>query len=296
MRTKLQTGMTILFSALLMLLGITILPADAAEVRIYDEGNRLSGAELTECETYLRQASEDTGMNIVVILGVGARSDLTIESTCKAAYTELFGVKADGLSYYIDLKGASPYDYIATFGRGSFYYTPENPDRIYAMEDQVAPSLRPVGSENVVEAVQKFSELVKYYYQQGVPEYYYLYDTETRMYYHLEDGEMVATNTKPFRNPAVMIVTAGGFLLFGLLLACGVYAGVKQRYQFKSELSPTTYVNRKNVNYREQYDRFTHANTTRVVIQSSSSSGGGGGFSGGGGHISGGIGGGGYHR
>ena len=284
-----------LLSVLLMLLGLTHLPARAAEVRLYDEGNRLSPSELTECESRLQQASDHTGMNIVLILGTTYRADLTIETSCKAAYSEIYGIKTDGVSYYIDLKGYSPYDYLATFGRGNFYYTNGSPDRVYTIEDSVAPCLRPVGSENVYEAVMKFSELLEYYYDEGVPEHYYVYDDVDRMFYHMEGNEMIATNTKPYRDPAVMIGVTAVFLVLGLFVAGAVFVGVKQQYKFKYELSPTTYVNRRNIDYREQYDNFTHTSTSRAVISSGSRGGGGGGHSGGG-HMSGGVGGGGYHR
>jgi uncharacterized membrane protein YgcG len=295
MRTKLRKYTILLVTALLMLLGLTALPAGAADIKLYDEGRRLSPSELTECEDRLRQASDYTNMNIAVILGAGDRSDLTIETTCKTAYSELFGVRTDGISYYIDLKGYSPYDYIATFGRGQFYYTDGSPDRVYSIEEQVAPSLRPVGSENVYEAVMKFCELAEYYYDAGVPEYYCVYDDQDRMYYYMDGDEMRSSSTKPFRDPSVMFGVTAVFLVLGTLIAVFVYAGVKHAYKFKYELSPTTYVNRKNVAYREQYDNFTHTSTSRVAI-SSDSRGGGGSHSGGMGHSSGGIGGGGYHR
>ena len=79
----------------------------------------------------------------------------------------------------------------------------------------------------------------------------------------------------------------------GLFVAGIVFLVVKIRYKFKSSLSATTYVNRKNVTYREQYDKFVRTSTSRVRIESSSSGGSGGG---GGGYSSGGHGGGGYHR
>ena len=285
-----------LLAGVLMLLGLTVLPAGAAEIRLYDEGKRLSKSETAECETRLKQASDHTDMNIVLILGTADRADLTIESSCKAAYSELYGVRTDGVSYYIDLKGESPYDYLATFGRGRFYFTNGDPDRVYAIEDRVAPSLRPVGSENVYEAVMKFCELLEYYYDEGVPENYYVYDDVDRMYYHMEGSEVIATNTKPYRDYGVLLCVTALSTLVGLFIAGAVFIGIKQQYKFKYELSPTTYVNRKNVDYREQYDNFTHTSTSRVAIDSGSRGGGHSGGGGGGGHSSGGIGGGGYHR
>ena len=113
----------------------------------------------------------------------------------------------------------------------------------------------------------------------------------------MEGNEMVATNTKPYRDPGLILGVTAVFLVIGLFAAGIVFVSVKQQYKFKYELSPTTYVNRKNVDYREQYDNFTHTSTSRTVISSGSRGGvGGGGSHHGGGHMSGGIGGGGYHR
>ena len=294
MRATMQKYIVMLLSAVLMLLGMTLLPAGAAEIRLYDEGSKLSPSEVTEIEARLRQASENTGMNIGVIIGVQNRSDLTIEATAKASYTELFGARTNGLVYYMDLKGYNPYDYIATSGLGQFYYTNGAPDRVSEMYDQLDDYLYPIGSENVYDAILRFAELVEYYYDKGVPEYYCVYDDQDRMYYHVSDGHLVATNTKPFRNPAIIVLFASIGAVIGLLAALCTFAAVKGAYKFKYELSPTTYTNKKNVEYREQYDNFTHTSTSRVHIESSGSRSGGGHSSIG--HSSGGFGGGGHHR
>ena len=296
MRKHLQNIVVLLFSALLMLTGMLLLPAGAAEARLFDEGDRLTAAEFGECEARLKQASDATGMNIAVILGVKDRSDLTIETTCTETYTELFGARTDGLVYYMDLKGSNPYDYIATSGLGQFYYTNNrHSDRVAEFYDRLDDYLYPVGSENVPGAVQQFAELTELFYQEGIPEHYYVYDDADRMYYHVEDGKLVATATKPYR--AVGAILSNMFIGFviGILAALLTFASVKAQYKFKSELSPTTYVNRKNVDYVQQYDNFTHTSTSRVHIQSSSSGGRSGGHSGGG-HSHGGFGGGGHHR
>ena len=148
MRKHLRNIGVILFSALLMLTGMLLLPAGAAEVRLYDEGERLSAAEFSACEARLKQASDVTGMNIAVILGVKDRSDLTIETTATETYKELFGARTDGLIYYMDLKGSHPYDYIATSGLGQFYYTNDRQsDRIAEFYDQLDVYLYPGSPE-----------------------------------------------------------------------------------------------------------------------------------------------------
>ncbi len=297
MRTKLRNYVILLFTALLMLLGLNALPAGAASIKLYDEGKRLSEEEFRACEARIQEAADYTRLNVAVILGTGYRTDLTIESTCKATYTELFGARTDGLIYYMDLKGYSSYDYIATSGRAQFYYTNNSPDRISEMYSQIDPFLYPVGNEDVSGAVMKFCDELEYYYKQGVPEYYCVYDKEDGMYYRLEGDELIPSVTKPYRDTGVIVGAVFVSLLIGLFVAGAVYVGVKQAYQFKYELSPTTYVNRKNVEYREQYDNFTHTSTSRVHIDSGGSGrSGGGSHSHGVGHSSGGFGGGGHHR
>lgn len=286
--------LTTALSAAAMLLTLAILPASAAEVKLYDEGGRLSPSEFTECQQRLQQASDYTGMNIGVVLGVQDRSDLTIESVCKSTYLELFGANSDGLFYYMDLKGSEPYDYIATRGKGQFYYTnASSNNRVESMYDSLDDFLYPVGSENAYGAVMEFAELVEYYYDAGVPEQYFVYDDVDRMYYHMEGDEVIATVGKPYHEWLMIPVMAFFGALAGLLPALITFLVVKSRYKFKYALSPTTYVNKKNVDYHEQFDNFVRTSTSKVRIESSSGGGSGGG---GGGFSSGGFGGGGHHR
>lgn len=297
MRKTILKAAIVLLTVLLMLPCTALLPAGAAEIRLYDEGKRLSAEEIAECESRLKQAADYTGMNIVVILGTQARADLTIETLTEATYKEIYGVRSNGLCYYMDLKGYSPCDHISTFGTGNFYYTNGSPDRISAMFETLDTYMYPVGMESVYDAVMRFAELTEQYYDKGVPEYYCVYDDEERMYYHMENGELVATVGKPFRNPAIIFMFGAIGLVGGLMISLFTYFGVRSAYKFKFELSPTTYVNQKNVDYREQYDNFTHTSTSRVRIESSGSRGGGGGGSHSGmGHMSGGVGGGSHHR
>lgn len=285
----------VLLTAVIMLLGIPAMTVSAAQIKLYDEGGRLTSEQFAECEKRIRQASDKTGMNIAVVLGVQNRSDTAIEVLADTSYDELFGKKTDGLLYYMDLKGNAPYDYISTSGMGQMYYTnADNNNRVYDMLKEISTYLYPVGSEDVYGGVMKFCELTEYYYEQGVPDRYYVYDDQYHEYYHAENGELITTRNKPYYDWYMIPFMAVFGGVTGLFVAGIVFLVVKIRYKFKSSLSPTTYVNRKNVTYREQYDKFVRTSTSRVRIESSSSGGGGGG--GGGGYSSGGHGGGGYHR
>ena len=284
----------VLLTGLGMLLGCTM-HASAAEVRIYDEGSRLSSSDYRECEQRLQEVSDYTGMNIGVVLGTQSRTDLTIESVAKNSYTEFFGARTDGVMYYMDLKGYQAYDYIATSGMGQFYYTdaPAN-NRIDMIFSTLDDYLLPAGSENVPGALMAFADELEKYYDEGVPNRYYVYDDEDQKFYYLKNGEITSSLTKPYISwfPIFLGFLGGGFA--GVIAALIMFLVVKMRYRFKYALSPTTYVNRKDIRYNHQYDHFVRTYTTKTRIESSSGGGGGGG--GGGGHSSGGFGGGGHHR
>lgn len=263
---------------------------------LYDEGGWLDSEEYNTCLSYLQNAADTTGMNVAMVLGSQSRSEYTIESLADASYDELFGPGTDGLLYYMDLSGAdSPYDYISTCGMGQMYYTNDSTyDRINAIFDVVFPYLTPAGSEDVPGAVEAFADEVIYYYEQGIPDRYYVYDDVYDEYYYVEDGQLQTSATKPYISVEGLLALTAGGLLVGLIAALITFFGVKMHYRFKSALTPTAYVNRKNLVFHHQYDRFVREYTTRTKIESSSGGGRSGG--GGGGRSSGGHGGGGRHR
>lgn len=271
------------------------LSVSAAEAILWEERTYLTEEEHDECLDALQAAADRTGMNVAVILGSKHRSDSATETLTKNTYLELFGEHSDGLIYYVDLDGIEPYDYIATRGMGQFYYTNSNDyDRISAMFSTLNNYLYPVGSEDVEGLLYEFASLVEYYYDAGVPdERYYVYDDVWNCYLYLEDGEILRSARKPYIDWDHVIFMGLCGAGIGLVIAAITYFGVKSRYKFKSSLSPTAYVNRKNVIYHQQYDNYIRTYTRKVKIESSSGGGGGGG---GGGFSSGGFGGGGNHR
>ncbi len=284
---------TILLTGMAMLLGCT-LHASAANVRIYDEANRLPEDDYNTCLAYLQDASDQTGMNIAVVLGKQVRSEYAIKSLADATYDEMFGKNTDGLLYYMDLSGVEhPYDYISTSGMGQFYYSDGDMDnRIDQIFDDVFPYL-PAGSENVVKAIEVLSEDVVYFYEIGITDNYYVYDDVYEQYFYVEDGQMQASNHRPYVDLAAILTMGVGGFFIGLIIAVIVFFCVQSHYKFKASLSPMTYVNRKTLTFNRQTDDFVRTYTTRVRIQSSS---GGGSRGGGGGRSSGGHGGGGRHR
>lgn len=270
-------------------------PSVPGNVLLYDEGGRLDADEYKACLGYLQDAANQTGMNVGMVLGSQVRSEYSIESIAVESYDQYFGYD-DGLLYYMDLSGASePYDYISTTGMGQFYYSNgDMANRIDAIFDDVFPYLYPKGAEDVVGAVEAFADDVVYYYNLGIPDNYYVYDDVYDEYFYVEDGEIYSSYNVPYIDWGRVVMMAFGGLIFGAIVGIIVFFGVKAHYKFKVSLSPTAYVNRKNLVFHNQYDRFIRTYTTKTKIESSS--GGGGSRGGGGGRSSGGRGGGGRHR
>lgn len=283
--------MTVFFT---MLFGC-VLPAHGADAVLYDEKGVLSEEEYEQCYARIRAVSEETGLNVGVLLGGDARSDSVIETLADTYYDECFGAHTDGLLYYMDLSAqSSPYDYISTSGMGQFYFTNGGmSNRIDDMFSDLKPYLYPIGSEDVVGALDKFSSLVVYYREMGVPSGYYVYDDVYECYFVAENGEVVRRSTRPANLTGGIIGGFWGFL-FGTIIAVVFFLITINRYRFKTSLEPTAYANKKDLQIHHQYDNFVRTHTTRTRIETSS--GGSGGGSGGGGHSSGGHGGGGSHR
>ncbi|HAJ97349.1 MAG TPA: hypothetical protein DCO72_06405 [Ruminococcus sp.] len=273
------------------------LNASAGEVRIFDEGKRLTSEQFRECESALQKASDETGFDIAVVCGTEELSDIAIESFCDKSCIELFGEKSDSILYYMDLKGYEPCDHITTRGMAQFYITNSNnsSNRLNSIFDALDSYLYPVGSEDVHGAILEFADEVKYWYDAGIPDRYWVYDDQYHKYMHVENGKIVWTSENPYPDNGVVVRfgVIGGII--SLLLALLFQAVVKSRYQFNYALSPTSYVNKKSLNYHVQYDKFVRTTTTKTRLSDDDCGGGGGGYSGGG-HSSGGSGGGSHHR
>lgn len=286
-------------SVLCMMLCFSAVPASAGEIQIYDEGNRLKTEEFTQVAERLNEASENIHMNVIAILGSEYRSDATIESMTDSVYDQLYGNKTDGICIYIDLSStAHPYDYISTSGLAQFYYTnSEQSNRIDSMLYSVEKYLYPIGSEDAVGALEEFANQLEDYYEIGIPDRYWVYDDLYHEYYHVENGQIITTSSKPYINMENVVMGGIIGLVIGLCISAIVRASVKSKYKFMYTISPTTYLNKKTVHYIEQSDRFIRERTTRTHVSSSSGGrSGGGSHHSGGGHSHGGHGGGGHHR
>ena len=286
-------------SVLFMILHFCMLPASAVEIQIYDEGKRLSSEKFVEVAERLNEAAENINMNVVAILGSEYRSETTIESMTDSVYDQLYGNKTDGICIYIDLSPVQhPYDYISTSGLAQFYYTnSEQSNRIDSMLYSVEKYLYPIGSEDVSGALKEFANQLEDYYEIGIPDRYWVYDDLYHEYYHVENGQVITTSSKPYINMGNVVMGGIIGLIIGLCAAAITSASIKAKYKFMYQISPTTYLNKKTVHYIEQSDRFIRERTTRTHVSSSSGGkSGGGSHHSGGGHSHGGHGGGGHHR
>jgi len=287
-----------LMTIIWMVLTCSAVSACAGEIQIFDEGSRLSEDAFSTAYDRLQEAADNTNMNVAVILGNEARSEITIESMTDSTYDQLYGNKTDGICLYIDLSGvAHPYDYISTSGMGQFYYTnSSDSDRIGQIHYAIDKYLYPVGREDVEGALLCFADQLENYYEIGIPNHYWVYDDVSHEYYHVEDGKIIPTATKPYVNTGNLIMGGIIGLIIGLTAAGITRGAVKAKYRFIYELSPTNYLNKKTVRYTEQSDRFIRERTTKTHVSQSSGSRSGGSHHSSGGHSHGGHGGGGHHR
>ncbi len=288
-------------TALFMMLQFCGIPASAAGMQIYDQGNRLKTDEFVEVAERLQEAADHINMNVVAILGNEKHSDTMIESMTDSTYDQLYGPKTDGICLYLDLSGAEhPYDYISTSGLAQFYYTNSSSNnRIEQMHYAIDKHLYPVGSEDAYHALLEFADQLENYYEIGIPDHYYIYDDVYHEYYHVENGKIITTSSKPYIDWGGVILGGMGGFIFGIIAAAITYAVIKSKYRFIYQISPTTYLNKKTVHYTQQTDRFIRERTTKTHVTSDTGGRSGGGSShhhSGGGHSHGGHGGGGHHR
>lgn len=268
-------------------------------MQLFDEGSYLSTDEFVTVAERLQQAADHTDMNVVIILGSDStRSDITIESMTDSTYDQLYGNKTDGICLYMDLSGKEhPYDYISTSGMAQFYYTNSNENnRIEQIHYAIDKYLYPIGREDVQGALLSFADQLENYYEIGIPDRYWIYDDVYHEYYHIENGEIIATSYKPYIDRSNLVLGGIFGLIIGLIISGITSSVIRAKYKFIYELSPTNYLNRKTVRYTEQSDRFIRERTTKTHVSSDSGSRGGGGHHSSGGHSHGGHGGGGHHR
>lgn len=303
---KLFWKITGIMLSLGILSAAAVLPASAKTedqtdtVYLCDEGDWLTESQFSDVMEDLKDAADETGMNIGVWLGSTPMGESQTIAFCDDTYDMLYGINTDGVFLYLDLSGESDlFDYISTSGKGQFYYTNSSKyDRISDIFSDMNPYLTR-GNEDVPQAVYEFCFNLKSYAEQGAPsDTYYTYDSGTGTYLIMEDGVVKEVSELPEEYTAVaswgMIILVS--VLIGLTAGIISFVIIRRRYRFKNPGSMQHYLEKGNVRYSVRTDRFLRKYLTRTKIESSSSGGGGGGgsshhSSGGGSH-----GGGGNHR
>lgn len=272
--------------------GITLpaaaLTEDASDnAYLCDEANSLLDTEFEEAMTDIQETADYIHMNVAVYiggvpLGYGESSTITF---CDDHYDDRFGINTDGVFLYIDMSGESDlFDYLSTSGTGQFYYTnAEDNNRVNKIISEVEDEL-PRGAEDVPEAIWTFCHYLRYYYDEGVPENYYIYNSSTGQYSYYEGNQIHEVNSyddlpsdytaSASWGAIILAAIVTGILTFGISLAV-----IHRSYRFKTAGSMRNYLERGKIRTTLQTDRFLRQYRTRTRISSDSSGGGGGGGS-----------------
>ena len=267
--------------------------------RFYDAERVLDTQTAAELSSLIQQTSSEIDMYAAVVIldqSLPNETDEEAEYNAHIRYNDLFnpkdGVDTDGALLWINL--STRYTYIATSGRGMFYYyNGSEDDRSGEMVENSYPYLR---RGDYAGAVKQFCSDLKKNYKAGYPTQAYNTHRDTGKVYYIRNGEIVIADKLPWyygvRWFLVLLVSGIIGLLTGLIsMLC-----IKSSYKLKKSLSATNYVSQKETVYYQRDDIFLRTHTSKTHISSDSGRSGGGGGGGGsigsfGGHSGGGSGG-----
>lgn len=288
-RTKFLKWMTAVIAAVCCLL-LPVLPASALRkyedskmnCQLYDPEGLFSPEDQEILSDLIREASDETDMYVAVQVVVNAEGDvLSDDEVMKIAddrYDELFNVQygeeSDGLLLMIYMP--SHYLYISTCGTGQLYYAYSPEDRISDMIEHMTDRMR---NEEYSGAVTTFCTDVMHYYEKGIPNRTYSYDSKLDMYYWQENGELVSGEKLPLHIRVNLKVLTAVSVLVGMIAAFITMLIVESSYQMEKSLNPSNYISGKDTNFYQQDDVFIREHTTKTHIDSDRSGGGGGGNS-----------------
>ena len=252
--------------------------------RLYDPENVISSFDVPELNSLITQTSSDIDMYVAVEILQDQNPNETEEEAeynAHIRYNELFnprdGVDTDGALLWLNL--ATQYMYIATSGKGNFYYyNGSEDDRVQEMNDRMKPYLR---SDDYAGAVRSFcNDLVKYY-QKGLPSQAYATHRDTGKVYYIQNGQIVIADKLPWNysvNWPVVLSVSG---IIGAIAGLISLLVIKSSYKLKKSLSATSYVSQRDTQYYQHDDIFlrTHTSKTHISSDSGRSGGGGGGGS-----------------
>lgn len=266
--------------------------------RLYDAEHALDSFDTPELNSLITQTSSDIDMYVAVEILKDKRpneSDDQAEYNAHIRYNELFnpqdGVDTDGALLYINL--ATRYLFIATSGRGMFYYyNGSEENRSAQMVDNI---IRYMKAENYAGAIQQFCSDLKMYYKKGLPSQGYNKHRDTGKVYYIQNGQIVIADKLPWYYGVNWPVVLGVSGIIGAIAGLISLLVIRSSYKLKKSLSATSYVSQRDTQYYQHDDIFlrTHTSKTHISSDSGRSGGGGGGGSIGsfGGHSGGGSGG-----
>lgn len=129
--------------------------------------------------------------------------DDTVREQAIADFTEQFPDATDGVFLYLDLTEPEPgqtynsHDYFLTYGAAQLYYT-NAPDynRIAEIFAQVNAACE-LEQATTLRRVELFCTALEETYQEGIPDGYYVQDSDTGQYLYESDGEIGWHDTLP---------------------------------------------------------------------------------------------------
>lgn len=258
--------------------------------------------ELERANEVVLDTAEDLNIYICIELGDTYYGDERVTDYCNDTYDETFGDDTNGVYYYIDLAGNyDAVDHISTSGRPCLIYTDyENDgtdnrvDEIFSSLDYYLPSSgEPIYSDDILNAIVHFCQLLKEYDEKGPKLLSYSYDSADDNYLYIWNDELILSEHKPLfvmlKFLPVGIIVGGIITIISILI-------ITSSYKFKKSYAASSYVSKNKTVFKIKTDDFMREYTTKVKIESSSGGSGGhhggGGSHGGGGHHGGGS----HHR
>lgn len=257
---KVIKGLSGFLIALLIFSLFPTVPQASAAGRygIFDLADKLSDADEQLLLPRAKTATQQTGMNICVVIIDNLRGK-TYTEYADDFYDDEYGINTDGILLLINLD--TGYDWISTSGEAMKYYSDA---RIDSMFDQMESAMK---SYDVYSEARIFFEQCVKYYNEGIPDDHYIYDEYT--------GEIIWEADKPYNFS--FLFTGFCFSLFmGVLALVSIIA----KYKSHAKVSAINYTSKDNTHFTVKSDHFIREYTTKTRIETnsgSSRSGGGGG-------------------
>lgn len=302
---KSRTGIITAVLSLFLLLSVAAVPVFAAGgtsavdenaeylSTVIDDAGILQDAQLISLNEKIRSASDETGLNLCVVISGFDLTDADTETWTDSFYDSHYGPDTDGIIYYLDLSlSGTAYDYISTSGKAILLYKNEYDSMFTDLDPYLPHSGQIPEPDQIYMAVSEIIDLFVKYGDEKPGFWDYGYDPGTDKYVYYRNGKTIISKKAPA--PVMLTRLIIPFFL-GCIAAAIFFFTVRKHYVFKPSHNSRTYVSGNDTHFTQSEDRFVNSYVTHVRIDNSTSGG-----SGGGSHSSGGgggsHGGGGHHR